>query len=87
MNSNVLYISKNDLDKIGSSTIIGKCFASGFQQNVPLTIKIETSSRNWRANNNGPDYVLISEFVIPCLLDDVVNMIANGWNIKIEFDY
>lgn len=41
-------------------------------------------SLRWKKENNGPDILMVPEHTIPTLLESVMSLVENGWNIHIS---
>ena len=74
-------ISHKDLETIGTGSLTGKLTQLS-TESLPLTkiIKEEIqflfqdSSREWKIKN-GPENIVIPEYVIPCIMEDILGLI------------
>ncbi len=91
---NKIYFPKNKLETIGSFSLVGtvaitiplECHPCTTGKTEELVIEFEQSSKKELRDRPGPDFVLIPEYVIPCLLTDIKSLIEQGWDVKIVFE-
>ena len=50
-----------------------------------LEIVVENTSYAYRANNNGPELLLIPEYVPYCMMKDVIRIMELGIKVKLTF--
>jgi hypothetical protein len=79
---NVIQISKDQFERMGSGSLVGKV-AEKFPPSE-VTIKFEQTSLNWRKSHGGPEEIIIPEYLPMCLCGDIVDLIRLGYKLKID---
>lgn len=77
---------RKDFELFATGTLEGKLYEEGFKGKKGEDIEIifiETSLR-WRRTNNGPDQVIVNEYIFACLLKSVVKLINRGHKVEIK---
>ena len=79
-----LRLTRDDFEKIASRSILGRIWNECNE--LPKEITIEFPSRNldWNEKHGGPDYLLIPEYVILAICDDIVYLKNNNVNVTIK---
>lgn len=77
-------LTKDDLEKFGSSSLTGRLAKLGTIRPCPLVVEFEESSAGWRERNDGPEIVLIPEYVPACLCEDVLALTGRGFTITVR---
>jgi hypothetical protein len=79
-----LKISRDDLARIGSHSIIGLAFEAGWRHPDDLEILFEVSSLGWRREHDGPVMVWIPEYVVSVVCQDVLALIEQGVKVTVS---
>jgi hypothetical protein len=84
MKMQVLQISKKDLETMGSNSLQGMIYNKlGCNVSKEIRIEFEQTSLGWRAEHNGPEGVIIPEYVPWCLCESIVNLMNSGYKLEI----
>jgi len=84
MNVFILKISKEDLAKMGSNSLIGMLAKEGYTFSTDLRIEFEETSTEWKKQHGGPDEIIIPEYVPGCLVRDIITLCRQYPTLKIE---
>jgi hypothetical protein len=82
-----IYLSNLELDTIGSYSLqgqIGERVNFQFNKIGKLELVFYQTSTNWRKDNNNPDFWLLPEYVIPCLLESILDIQKLGIEVVIK---
>ena len=75
-------ISKQALENLGSNSLQGLIFRELGEIPKELRIEFEQTNIGYRKEHNGPDNIIIPEFVPMCLCESIISLMNQG--IKIE---
>lgn len=78
-------ISKKLLETIASASLRGLLWEAGItiSDDRELHLEFETFTLQQCRQNDGPDLVIIPEYVPMCLLECVLSFIKNGWTVTV----
>ncbi len=81
-------ITKKMLETAATGTLTyWVCFnkdqKSMHSQEEPVEVLFEETSLTWRSEHGGPDTVINNEFLIPCLMQDLLHLVSTGWKITV----
>jgi hypothetical protein len=79
---NIILIYKAEFERMGSGSLVGRV-ATSFPPSE-VTIKFEQTSLYWRKANNGPEEIIVPEYLPMCLCGDIVELIRLGYNLTID---
>lgn len=83
MSNTVFRLTKKQMETIGANSLCGLLInANIIPQHKKFTIEFETRSKNWCRKNNGADFIIIPEYVPMCLMEDIVYLTKNGFDIQ-----
>lgn len=79
-----LDIDEKFLETCATGTLLGT-IAKGHNFGVPkeVVLAFPQTSLQWRHRHGGPAQWIINEYVIPCLLDDVLKLREWGVDVKL----
>jgi hypothetical protein len=80
-NEAVITLDDTVLTTWGSGSLIGY-LGTPLPSNV--VIEFLQTSTGWRAANGGPAQWIINEFIIPCLLKDILHLVSLGCKVSIR---
>lgn len=78
-------IGKEFWETCGQSSLQGYLYERGAVTPGPLTLVFKQTSFGWRQQNGGPDMYIVPEFMPYCLIESILNLVANGYKIDVEF--
>lgn len=78
-----IVLTKKQLETIGDGSLLGFAFNAGIVPG-PVTIRFEQSSLAYRQKTDGPDWVLLPEYVPMCLCQGILDLIRHGYTVVIE---
>jgi hypothetical protein len=84
--SRELRISKKDYETIGTHSLIGMAFSARVSMPGPLTIIFEGSSLKYCQEHNGPELVVMADFVPFCIAQSILDMQKMGYEIEVRLD-
>jgi len=78
-------ISKADLERIGDCSLEGALAKEELFPPKDVIILFEQTSPSFRQRNDGPEEIIITEYVPMCLCRSICTLIQRGYNvIKID---
>jgi hypothetical protein len=80
-----LQLTKKQLETIGSHSLQGILAEKGLIPNDEKAVRVEfeTFSLEQCRKNDGPDWVLIPEYVVHCLCESVLSLAKQGYKVEI----
>ncbi len=76
-------ITKQMLEAIASHSLEGILYDQGVREPCELTLSFQQSSLSWRELNDGPEALIMPEYVPMCLCESIVNLIKQGFKVSI----
>jgi hypothetical protein len=76
-----LKLDEDRLSRMGSASLIGMTVSDDTKK---VTLVFPQTSLSWREKHGGPAIYLIPEYVIACLIEDIVWMTKRGIEVIIE---
>lgn len=82
-------ISKELVCKLASRSLEGICITeieqkTGKYEKVPVKLIFFGSSLEYCRKNNGPELLIMPDFVPFCIAESVLEMVKAGWDISLE---
>jgi hypothetical protein len=74
-------LNEGQLERMGANSLIGLVYQQGCDQ---LEIIFEETSPQWRAEHGGPAHWVVPEYVISCLMADVLWLISQGVSVIVS---
>lgn len=53
---------------------------------IDLILSFEESSMHWREKNGGPHEFVITEYMVPCMMNDLLTLLRMFKSVSIEHD-
>ena len=74
------------LQGVGSSSITGRVVTEMSYKGLPDEIVLEfpQSSTRWREENGGPNQIILNEYNVLCLIEDLLSLIGHGVKISVQ---
>jgi len=76
-----LELNEDRLSRMASASLIGMTVSDDTKK---VTLVFPETSLRWREQHGGPAIYLLPEYVVACLLEDIVWMMKRGIEIVIE---
>jgi hypothetical protein len=80
-----LVLEKDMLSVLGTFSIQGMAVKAGFPPG-PLTIVFRGSSSAYCRDHDGPELLIMPDYVPYCIVESILQMQRNGWDISVELD-
>jgi len=77
-------LDEENISRLGTASIIGKIDMSSGKLPEKVILEFPQTSLKWRERNKGPKEFIILEYNIPCLINDVLWLIAQGVEVVVE---
>lgn len=82
-------VDQKFLETCATGTLLGTVFkmsesSGGLPGEVVLVFP--QTSLAWRRENGGPDELIVNEFVIPCLVEDVMALLSRGVKVSVRME-
>ena len=76
-----LELDEDQLSRMASASLIGLTVSADTKK---VTLVFPQTSLRWREQHGGPAIYLLPEYVVACLLEDIVRMTKRGIEVVIE---
>jgi len=77
-------IDEETLPRLGNASLIGKIDMSSGKLPEKVILEFPQSSSQWRERNKGPKEFIITEYNVPCLVNDILWLISQGVKVVVE---
>lgn len=84
MKAKMLTLTEEKLARMATGSLYAMALMEDYSLPDKLILTFPQSTRQWREQNGGPAHLIIPEFLIPCLLEDVLKLCANGVQVEIQ---
>lgn len=84
MNTNVLHISKKEMESFGSLTLEGMIGSRGWTPDVPIELEFEETSLSERRQRGGAEEILVPEYFPASLVRSMLNLQKMGFQIMLK---
>jgi hypothetical protein len=78
---NIVRVSKSQYELMGSASLVA--YVTMDYPPSPVTIQFEQTSIEWRKDHNGPEEIIVPEYLPTCLCDDILTLIRLGYTLTI----
>ncbi len=79
-----LVLNKHNYETIGTFSIQGRANDLGFTIDKPLVIVFQVCTLAYCREHDGPEFVMMPDYVPFCIMESIIEMIKNGWNLSVE---
>lgn len=77
-------ITKDMYSELGAYSLQGMLFNVGITKESKVTLVFQTSSTAYCYKNNGPELLIVPDFVFVSLAESLIKMAKDGWDIEVK---
>jgi len=78
-------LTKELLPKIGSHSLQGLFYKAGLKPG-PVTLVFQGSPNEYLLRHNGPEEIIIPDYMPFCLVESILAMQQEGWQFTVKLD-
>lgn len=79
-----IVINEQFLETCATGTLMSHALKLGVREFDRLVLVFPQTTLGWRRNHGGPRALVVLEFVIPCLIQDVLSLRAMGVIVDVD---
>lgn len=81
-----ILIDQKFLETCATGTLLGTIFQQNPESTYPeeVVLIFPQTTLGWRRKNGGPDQLIVNEFVIPLLIEDILHLKEHGVQVRVE---
>jgi hypothetical protein len=79
-------LDEETLQGVGSASITGRVVTEMSHTGFPDEIVLEfpQSSSRWRRENSGPNQIILNEYNVMCLVEDLLSIVGHGVKVSVR---